>query len=106
MNVPDVNPNDKLLVSKISKVSIFLTSVGYVFPLVVARNRALFPILTSLTPLIIMISLVGAIILSIIDLTKKKRKKTLSIISLVLSSLYFLFVIVAALLLVLTAKRG
>ncbi|MBK1810485.1 hypothetical protein JHL18_07540 [Clostridium sp. YIM B02505] len=106
MNVPNVNPKDKLLVSKISKVSICLTSIGYVFPLFVARNRILFPLLVSLTPSIIMVSLVGAIILSIIDLTKKNRKKTLSIISLVLSSLYVLFVIAAALFLVLTAKRG
>jgi hypothetical protein len=96
----------KLVISKLSKISFFLSVFSYVLFIFVEIYRVYFNGTAAIAPLMMFLFMVTSFVLSIIDLTRKDRKKTLSIIALILSSLYFLFFILAIVFVIIMSGTG
>ena len=94
MNIDDkVCVEQQLVSSKLSMISFSLAVCSYIIVIFALIFSEAVKTLAILAPLIMNLSLTISFILSIIDLRKKNRKKNLSIIALILSSIYFLFIV-------------
>lgn len=83
----------ELLISKLSVISFILAVLSYAILISILIFKTSFKTLIAVAPLIMFFFVTISLILSIIDLRRKNRKKILSIIAIILSSLYFLFII-------------
>jgi len=94
MNINEKNCEQQpLLISKLSIISFVLAVSSYVLLIFVLIFNTYLKTLMEVAPLIMIFFLAVSFILSIIDLRSAHRKRILSIIALILSSLYFLFIV-------------
>lgn len=88
-----INRQDQLIISKLSITSFLLAVISYLIFVTVSIFHELPVIFVACAPLIVILLITSSFILSILDLTKTNRKKIFSVIALILSSLYFLFLV-------------
>lgn len=91
-------------ISTLSIIPFFILIFSYViFGLSLMLEKLSF--ISVVSPLILAICNISSFVMSIIDLVKGRSKKWISIITLILSSLYFLFLILAIIFIILSTQN-